>query len=61
MNDFSYTFHYKQAGNLRVRLPMPVFPDANGDGRTDNGMILDASFGSTRDSPLALPDADVGI
>jgi hypothetical protein len=48
VNDFSYTFNYRQAGNATGAAPYArIFLDTTGDGVTDTDVILDPSFCAT--------------
>jgi hypothetical protein len=46
VNDYAFTFNYKQAGNLSGATPYArIFLDTNHDGATDADVILDPSLG----------------
>ena len=46
VNDFSFTFNYKQAGKLSGATPYArIFLDTDGNGTTDADVILDPSLG----------------
>ena len=46
VNDFSFTFNYKQAGNSTGAAPYArIFLDTTSDGTTDADVILDPSLG----------------
>ena len=46
VDDYSFTFNYKQAGNLSGAAPYArIFLDTNHDGATDADVILDPSLG----------------
>ena len=51
VDDYSFTFNYKQAGNLSGATPYArIFLDTNDDGATDADVILDPSLGGRRDA-----------
>lgn len=60
VNDYSFTFNYKQAGNVSGATPYArIFLDTNHDGATDADMILDPSLGG-RVTPVQGADQTFG-
>jgi hypothetical protein len=62
LDNFSYTFNYRQAGNAAGAAPyMRIVTDANGDGTyqngVDNSIVLDASQCGSPANPAGLPVA----
>jgi len=60
VKDYSFTFNYKQAGNLTGATPYArIFLDTNGDHQTDADVILDPSLGG-RVLPVQGADINFG-
>ena len=61
VTDYSFTFNYKQAGNLTGAAPYArIFLDTDGDHKTDADVILDPSLGG-RVLPVQGADINFGI